>query len=258
MVKRSSAALLAALLSIGCTKAAPVQEPRDTALPVPTEGSRDASPTTVDGIDPRAVNPIREAFGAYRAWGRVDDEMRWAPFKCLTPMPARPERSAAMDGHHARKLYSLFAKDRAAYVRLAADLPDGAAPRRVPNGQTIVKESFIAVREAEDAGAPAARLQALQARAVTDDHFDRYVREGDALYRAGDLAAVFVIVDVRGGSSGVPDAATDDGWIYGTLTPTGEVTSAGRVASCMECHARAPHDHLFGPKTDHRPYGLAR
>jgi hypothetical protein len=31
------------------------------------------------------------------------------------------------------------------------------------------------------------------------------------------------------------------------VTPDGkQVTSAGRVASCLECHRRAPHDRLFG------------
>ncbi len=40
---------------------------------------------------------------------------------------------------------------------------------------------------------------------------------------------------------------TDQGWVYATLTPDGKtVTSAGRVASCMECHVRAEHGRLFG------------
>jgi hypothetical protein len=40
---------------------------------------------------------------------------------------------------------------------------------------------------------------------------------------------------------------TDEGWVYGTVTPDGkDVTCAGRVASCMGCHADAPHDRLFG------------
>ena len=40
---------------------------------------------------------------------------------------------------------------------------------------------------------------------------------------------------------------TDEGWVYGTVTPDGQqVTSAGRVESCMMCHQGAPHDRLFG------------
>jgi len=30
------------------------------------------------------------------------------------------------------------------------------------------------------------------------------------------------------------------------------VTSAGRVASCMQCHEAAPHERLFGLQKDKR------
>jgi hypothetical protein len=41
---------------------------------------------------------------------------------------------------------------------------------------------------------------------------------------------------------------TDNGWVYGTVTADGkQVTSAGRVKSCMACHQRAPNDRVFGP-----------
>ena len=40
---------------------------------------------------------------------------------------------------------------------------------------------------------------------------------------------------------------TDNGWVYGTVTSDGKtVTSAGRVATCMNCHKEAKHDRLFG------------
>lgn len=40
---------------------------------------------------------------------------------------------------------------------------------------------------------------------------------------------------------------TDDGWVYATLTPDGKaVTASGRIASCTECHTKAPHERLFG------------
>ena len=41
---------------------------------------------------------------------------------------------------------------------------------------------------------------------------------------------------------------SDAGWVYGTVTPDGRVTSAGRVASCMGCHVDAPHERMFGLK----------
>jgi hypothetical protein len=43
------------------------------------------------------------------------------------------------------------------------------------------------------------------------------------------------------------DVDSDAGWMYGTLTPDGRVTSSGRVASCMDCH-RDAMDRIFGLK----------
>ena len=40
---------------------------------------------------------------------------------------------------------------------------------------------------------------------------------------------------------------TDNGWVYGTVSADAKnVTSAGRVKSCMDCHTEAKHDRLFG------------
>ena len=53
--------------------------------------------------------------------------------------------------------------------------------------------------------------------------------------------------------SEIPD--TDDGWVYGTVTADAtEVTSGGRVASCMSCHLEAPHDRLFGLPHEREPH----
>ena len=55
---------------------------------------------------------------------------------------------------------------------------------------------------------------------------------------------------------------TDNGWVYGTVTPSNEtsangttgekgqfkVTSAGKIASCIACHESAEHDRVFGLK----------
>ena len=42
------------------------------------------------------------------------------------------------------------------------------------------------------------------------------------------------------------DPASDRGWVYGTVSPAGDVTSVGRVASCMGCHEEAGPGRLFG------------
>lgn len=82
--------------------------------------------------DPRVENAARE----YAEYGKVDDEVRWAPHLCRQPSPPHLRASASHDsGTHGRKLYYLFAKDRKAYVRENS--------RKQPVGQVIVKESWV-------------------------------------------------------------------------------------------------------------------
>ena len=61
------------------------------------------------------------------------------------------------------------------------------------------------------------------------------------VYRAGAPAGLFIMFKV---DSATPE--TDEGWVYATVSTAGEVTSAGRVASCMGCHENATHERLFG------------
>ena len=93
-------------------------------------------------IDERFVADVKDAFAAYRIWGRVDDEMRWAPFLCRMPQPGRPAMSGAADGAHARRLYSLFAKEHTAYAALGnANAPVGGNAQA--GAQIVAKESFL-------------------------------------------------------------------------------------------------------------------
>lgn len=208
--------------------------------PLPATGQA-AEP--IGEVDALFVADVKEAFAAYKAWGRVDDEMRWAPFLCRMPMPGRPAMSAASDGAHAKKLYSLFAKDHASYAALngnAALTPNGLPALGTPIGaQIVAKESFLpeVVAAAPNVAMPNATAP------VEADHFHPYVKGEDGkTYRAGQLAGVYFVIEKPAGTPG-----TDDGFVYGTVTPTGEVTSAGRVSSCMGCHAEAKHRRLFGP-----------
>jgi hypothetical protein len=70
------------------------------------------------------------------------------------------------------------------------------------------------------------------------------VTQEGRIYHAGALAGLYVMVKKAPSTPG-----TDQGWVYGTITPDGSVTSAGRVASCMGCHKDAKVDRLFGVKT---------
>ena len=191
-------------------------------------GAMDAGPDTA----PTAFDQqVLDIAAEYTAWGRVDDELRWAPFLCRAPSPgiARPSQSDD-ESTHGRKVYSVFAKNHAAY-------PDGPQ-----DGQAVVKQSWIPELVADaDAAVPPNRY-------VTDagteaDHFYPYAKGADGgIYQATRPAGLFIMFKV---DPATPD--TDEGWVYATVSPAGDVTAAGRVASCMGCHeTSATHERLFG------------
>lgn len=154
----------------------------------------------------------------YLAWGRVDDELRWAPWLCRQPRPSLPRLSAAASGGHTQKVYFLYARDRMAYVTRSAS-----------RLQVIVKESWTH-RPVDLAHATRVHAAPLVARTP----------EG-ATVEPDQPAGLFVMmrVDAR-------DPRSDRGWIYGTVSPEGEVTSAGRIAACIGCHVDAGPGRLFG------------
>ena len=165
-------------------------------------------PTRPGPDDPAAT--IRAVASAYAKWGRVDEQPRQAPQLCAAPAPPPSglRVSAATEGPHGTKLYYLYANDRAAYQNHTAAV-----------GFQIVKESFAAV-PSTNAGHPTVDIAGQK-------------------MMAGAETGLFVMAKV-----GTPDS--DAGWIYGTTTADGKVTSAGRVATCMGCHEDAPSDRLFG------------
>ena len=183
------------------------------------------------------AGPLIEAFAEqaraiandYVAWGRVDDELRWAPFLCRQPLPgvARPSESND-SATHGQKLYSVFAKNHAAY-------PDGPH-----DGQVVVKQSWTAelVTTPDASFTPGADAGS---SSDLDDHFYPYAKGDGGVYHAADPAGLFIMFKVD-----PPTADTDEGWVYATVSPAGEVTSAGRVESCMTCHEVATHERLFG------------
>jgi hypothetical protein len=158
----------------------------------------------------------------YLAWGRVDDELRWAPYLCRQPNPSRPRLSATTSGGHAQKVYFLYARDRFPYVQ-------GAAAAR----QVVVKESWT------HRPVPIARAAQVHASPLVARTPDGTTVEPDR------AAGLFVMMRVA-----ESDPASDRGWVYGTVSPAGDVTSVGRVASCMGCHEEAGPGRLFGLRGD--------
>lgn len=158
-------------------------------------------------------------------------------------MPGRARMSAAEVGGHARKLYSVFARHRDRYP-----LVQGAEPVSQPVGQVLVKESYHSEIVEKGAAPELPGAPRPESPRGPEDHFDPYLRDGDRVYRASRLAGAYVVLKVAPETPG-----TDAGWVYGTVTPEGEVTSAGRVASCMGCHESARHERVFGLATAPQP-----
>ncbi|MEO8706185.1 MAG: hypothetical protein ABI867_39510 [Kofleriaceae bacterium] len=193
-----------------------------------------APPANPD-VDARFVAKIREAAAPYRSWKRVDEQPRVAPTDCA--MPSMPSlgyihMSEAADAPHGKKLYYLWASNGAAYR-----YPD----KPMANGFTIVKESY------EATPMPAAPERGDSGTGAPPLH-DK-LKVGDGWLTTGAAKGLYVMTKVGEGDG------TDAGWIYGTITTAGEITSAGRVASCMGCHDSAPHDRLFGLKRAGETHG---
>ena len=185
-------------------------------------------------VDERFRERLLEIAAAYTSYGRVDDLGRWAPFLCSIPPPAQARMSASRDREtHGRKIYSLLARDREAYV--------SCAERPQPTDQVIVKESWLP--EALPAGEPMPEPSRTGEGLGAVPYFHPYAEMDGRVYRATTPGPLFVMFKV-----GAETPGTDDGWVYGTVDTGGEVTSAGRVESCMGCHADAPHGRLFGPQ----------
>lgn len=210
------------------------------ALPGRADPSRRGAGDDLPLSDASAL--MRAVAARYTQWSRVDDELRWAPWLCRMPMPSRARISAAAArSPHGRKLYFVYARHRDEYVAVTSSRLGSRAGVTV--GQVVVKEAFVPRRMTSD--------ELIVGVDVHPDLTDRRIgggtssfrtaRSGDAHFGPGAAAGIYVVAKV-----GRAIRDTDRGWIYGTVTPDGRVTSTGRVASCVSCHADAPHERLFG------------
>jgi len=194
----------------------------DRSVPTP---NREAAPKP-SKVDARFVPQLRAAAASYQKWGRVDERPNVAPMMCDMPRPehygskGHVRMSEADESPHGKKLYYLWASDRAGYAKLS-----------VKPGFAIVKESFAATPASQPRNAPAM---------VTDSPLHSTVGHDGKWFTTGAAKGLYVMAKVGEGDG------TDAGWIYGTITTDGVVTSAGRVATCMGCHEEAAHDRLFG------------
>lgn len=167
---------------------------------------------------PEFAAKLKEAAAAYQGWSKIGNEPSWAPTLCMRPAPrAFPMLSESTSAStHGHKLYFLYSSHASDYL---------ATPQTAqPVGQTLVKEAFAATPAGSEAeGGSAAE------------------RDGKR-YVMGERRDLFIMVKLDPATPG-----TDQGWIYGTVTPKGRVTAAGRVDSCMRCHTGSETvDRMFG------------
>jgi hypothetical protein len=241
MFRRWIAALFGGLLLglAGCTQGQPGSAPAGPAADAAHSPSEPLS-------DERFHERLLTIAQNYKSFGRVDDKMRWAPLDCAAPGPPELSVSASTDADtHGRKLYAVFAffKEDDGYIK-------GGQPS--PVNQEIVKESWVP-EEVKDDGRPlpptsrpveqiAPGFSIGQPKPPAVEVYLPYARKDGKLYHAAEQADLFIMFKMDPKTPG-----TDQGWVYGTVTPDGkQVTSAGRVESCMQCHVAAPHDRLFG------------
>jgi hypothetical protein len=168
------------------------------------------------------IASIAREYGTYR---RVSDHAGWAPFLCREPSSRVLPSETPENSPHGQKLYYLFAREADDYIRL----PWQNKGTTAAVGQAIVKQTF--------------HPRAVSPGEATRPGRDYATRDG-VVYTTGEAAELFIMTKLDPETPG-----TDQGWVYGVTDREGRnVLATGRIASCMGCHERAPHDRLFGLK----------
>ncbi len=251
-------AVIAALVVTMALDSTSGQDAQGQAGPRRAKQARDAQQADPP-TDPEEALRLRvlEAAKNYREFGRVDDEARWAPYLCRSPM--RPEARVSQSGddetHGGQKLYFMFAKDRAAYANVGVEkVPDIWKERtKTQAEQIIVKESWHP--KETDGPIPIARRywlteeeQKQVARYENEETKGTlpFARQGDKTYYAHEKNALFLMLRADEANSYEMDHSVN-GWVFATTTPDGEeITALGKIESCVNCHQDAPHNGLFG------------
>jgi hypothetical protein len=243
-----------------------------TSGPTPARNDKPAGATTPDkprGLAARPGQPaqlddgerakveeqLRTIAKEYKAYRRVSAELHWSPAMCRMPEAPAVKLSAAPDGSpHGRKLYFLYARDGDAYDTMSRhglddkNQPVADAPAcSNPVGQAVVKEAFTPVPAASELDHYKELKQLFYAdpKGPSTKELERYAHDDhDELVRAGDLAALFVMLKLEPATKG-----TDRGWVYATINPDlSTITSMGVIESCMNCHEQTDRDRLYGDR----------
>lgn len=246
--------LLFVLAQVGCTGT--IQMPADprTAADITNAEApeREKPGTSPLSFDDRLLQ-IAQSYQSYHHLGGA--ESRWASDLCL-PIRSLPEPpvmglSASADSStHGRKMYALYVKNvPGPFGNLDSKTPPTWYGPPSPVGQVVVKEAWVP-EEVHDGGKElvpiSRRFKVRTEDGREEEHEDTwlpYIRKDGHLYHAARKSGLFIMFKLDPGAPG-----TDEGWVYGTVTADGrQITTVGRVESCMACHDKAPYDHLFGP-----------
>ncbi|MGE3805215.1 MAG: hypothetical protein AB7K24_11135 [Gemmataceae bacterium] len=220
----------------------------------------DASPASVQ-------RRLLEIAGKYRALGSPDLNMRQAGFVCdfnptnfvtgikpadskddaytrdvdlpvnkTPPAGIRARLSQSVDTDtHGKKMYLIYARHKYGHDYA------GFHGNPVPVGQIVVKEAWLPEEVTGD-GQPRKRIARPAGAGGSHEDIYPYATRNGHEFHAKEVYGLFIMYKL---DPETPD--TDAGWIYGTATAAGSrILSAGKLDSCMKCHATAPHDRLFG------------
>ena len=199
-----------------------------------TLATEEKQPQLNQKFAPRLLEIAKE----YESYGRVDDTMRFAPGLCKMVPPSIARFSVSKDEKsHGQKLYFLFAKNRHAYAN-----PESKAE----SPQVVVKESWAPTEVSPETKQETVSTAVTDPKTKEDEYalnrFLPFAEKDGKVYHADKKLGLYIMF-----KTDEKDPETDSGWVYGTVSADGkQVTEAGKIASCMKCHAEAPHDRLFG------------
>ena len=250
---RTAASLAATLLLAACGTA--VEATQNATVAVPAETAAAAGDVPLPATVLADIDAVAEH---YQRWSRIDDQMRWAPELCMLPPAPRARLSKSRDEQtHGRKLYSIFALHPEPYAGFPATHHFYTDSSRIDLStefeQVLVKEAWTPRVLAGDETDPENRevldpLGPGLRRGIEPAHLRPAQKDGQT-YVPEDFAGLYLMLKLDDATPG-----TDEGWVYATVGPDKQVTAAGRIASCMECHVDAPHGRLFGlPDAKHPP-----
>ncbi|MGB0331647.1 MAG: hypothetical protein ACPGPE_07490, partial [Planctomycetota bacterium] len=165
----------------------------------------------------------------------VGPHLNWSPFLCMMPPAARALHSTVeAEGGHGSKLYALRSNQGEAYMKLGTE-----EEVELPLFTVLVKEAFAPVLHGGE-DAPSPHSTPGWELAASQGYIPFAERDG-LTYRTGEPRGLFVMLRLPEGAAG-----TMDGWAFGTVDPSGRVTGAGAMESCIRCHRAADHDGVFG------------